>query len=261
MLGKGEFGIVFRGVAHGLRGESKPKEIAVKIARSVDVDAEEQRQLAEEIKVMTKLGRRNLNVVNLLGVVLRGTENGTLDAEIYFVFLYMTESTALVIWVFSIPESIPLLILEYCPFGSLRTYLRRHRQGHFYNHVDNEGVLLPFDEEEQERRHGLAKLNACNKTHPLENNFNGDILSTKDLLSFAYQISGGMEYLASRSIIHRDLAARNVLVAEQKVLKISDFGMARQRQTFYVLGNEMVWSKNRLFDRNIFCLCTVYFGK
>ena len=97
MLGKGEFGIVFRGVAHGLRGESQPKEIAVKVARSVDVDAEEQRQLAEEIKVMTKLGRRNLNVVNLLGVVLRGTENGLLNTKIHFVFLCMAESITLLI--------------------------------------------------------------------------------------------------------------------------------------------------------------------
>jgi len=36
-----------------------------------------------------------------------------------------------------------------------------------------------------------------------------------------------MEYLSSKSCIHRDLAARNVLVSEEKVLKIADFGLAR----------------------------------
>lgn len=34
-------------------------------------------------------------------------------------------------------------------------------------------------------------------------------------------------HLQSVKIIHRDLAARNVLVAEDKVLKISDFGLAK----------------------------------
>ncbi|XP_028942943.1 fibroblast growth factor receptor 1-A-like, partial [Antrostomus carolinensis] len=37
----------------------------------------------------------------------------------------------------------------------------------------------------------------------------------------------GMEYLASKKCIHRDLAARNVLVTEDNVMKIADFGLAR----------------------------------
>lgn len=36
-----------------------------------------------------------------------------------------------------------------------------------------------------------------------------------------------MEYLSSKSCLHRDLAARNVLVSEDKILKIGDFGLAR----------------------------------
>lgn len=36
-----------------------------------------------------------------------------------------------------------------------------------------------------------------------------------------------MDYLASRNILHGDLAARNILLCDDNVVKICDFGLAR----------------------------------
>lgn len=51
--------------------------------------------------------------------------------------------------------------------------------------------------------------------------------STYDLLDWSCQIADGMNFLASNKIVHRDLAARNVLLCENNLVKISDFGLAK----------------------------------
>ncbi|XP_048384494.1 tyrosine-protein kinase SRK2-like [Stegostoma tigrinum] len=50
------------------------------------------------------------------------------------------------------------------------------------------------------------------------------------LIEMAIQIAAGMLYLESKQYIHRDLAARNVLVGDNIVCKISDFGLTRLLQ-------------------------------
>ncbi|XP_065223883.1 fibroblast growth factor receptor 2-like [Planococcus citri] len=82
-----------------------------------------------------------------------------------------------------------LIITEFAPHGNLRDFLRDH---------------LP---------------SAKNK-HTFK-------LSQNTLLMFAQQAAKGMEYLATKKCVHRDLAARNVLVSNNYIIKIADFGLAR----------------------------------
>ncbi|XP_065216499.1 fibroblast growth factor receptor homolog 1-like [Planococcus citri] len=81
-----------------------------------------------------------------------------------------------------------LIVIEYSPHGNLLDFLRNHYQ-------------------------------------PAESSEND--LSEKVQLTFALQIARGMEYLASIKLIHRDLAARNILIFDDYVLKIADFGLAK----------------------------------
>ncbi|XP_030556621.1 vascular endothelial growth factor receptor 1 isoform X6 [Drosophila novamexicana] len=52
-------------------------------------------------------------------------------------------------------------------------------------------------------------------------------VTTTDLFSWAFQVARGMYYLSSKKVLHGDLAARNILLCEDNVVKICDFGLAR----------------------------------
>ncbi|XP_076335508.1 tyrosine-protein kinase Src64B isoform X2 [Tachypleus tridentatus] len=58
-------------------------------------------------------------------------------------------------------------------------------------------------------------------------NKEGKDLKLPALIDMASQIASGMAYLESKQLIHRDLAARNILVGDQNVVKVADFGLAR----------------------------------
>ncbi|XP_070559099.1 uncharacterized protein [Ptychodera flava] len=104
-----------------------------------------------------------------------------------------------------------MIIMEYAEYGNLQSFLKSR----------------------------------CCVTEYLDNMESSDTspLSEADLFSFAWQIARGMSHLASVKCVHRDLAARNVLVSEDMVAKLSDFGLARE---IYESGYYFKESKGRL---------------
>ncbi|BFZ01768.1 hypothetical protein BsWGS_04807 [Bradybaena similaris] len=83
-----------------------------------------------------------------------------------------------------------LVIMELMALGDLKNYLREHRP----DEIERPGISPP---------------------------------SFMDILEMAGEIADGMAYLADKKFVHRDLAARNCMVAEDKTVKIGDFGMTR----------------------------------
>ncbi|ESO07212.1 hypothetical protein HELRODRAFT_110726 [Helobdella robusta] len=62
----------------------------------------------------------------------------------------------------------------------------------------------------------------------------GKTLTIHCLIDIAAQVANGMQYIESKGYIHRDLAARNVLIGENRLIKIADFGLSRVvKEDFY----------------------------
>ncbi|OQV24848.1 Fibroblast growth factor receptor-like protein 2 [Hypsibius exemplaris] len=202
ILGKGEFGIVYKGLAHNLPTMSRsPTTVAAKMLTG---SAEAQRlQFAGEVGIMLKCGR-HVNIVNILGIVRQGR---------------------------------PYLLLEYCANGSLLSFLKERRSS-FYSHLDEMKNCGPIDHAEMEEQWTLL---CQSRAWDLDTEKMADnMVSTEELIKFSHQISRGMAYLTSRFIIHRDLAARNILVTDGRVMKISDFGLARHGVETYTVSNAFI---------------------
>jgi serine/threonine protein kinase len=101
------------------------------------------------------------------------------------------------------------IILEYCDLGDMVTLLRKHR-----------GIFCNFFEIQygDVRKYSLVEYE--NKTVKR--------LNTLDLIRWSAEIALGMDFLSSKNVIHGDLAGRNILITEDYIAKVSDFGLAKQ---------------------------------
>ncbi|XP_066572635.1 vascular endothelial growth factor receptor 3 isoform X1 [Amia ocellicauda] len=211
VLGHGAFGKVVEASAFGLDKTNSLNTVAVKMLKE-GATASEHKALMSELKILIHIGN-HLNVVNLLGACTK--PNGPL-----------------------------MVIVEYCKYGNLSNYLRAKRES-FLPYRDrspktrsqvrrmieavqvdqprgpepaeNINLATSIGHQNQNTKPSLQKVDDLWKTP----------LTVEDLICYSFQVARGMEFLASRKCIHRDLAARNILLSESNVVKICDFGLAR----------------------------------
>lgn len=80
------------------------------------------------------------------------------------------------------------------------------------------------------------------------------VIKWSDQFHFSWHVSKAMVYLESKSVIHRDLAAANVLLNDDAIAKVSDFGLSGRIEQIKAGGKFRVkWSApEALKDNNDF---------
>ncbi|XP_053559937.1 vascular endothelial growth factor receptor 2 [Bombina bombina] len=211
-LGRGAFGQVMEADAFGIDTTATCKTVAVKMLKD-GATSSEHLALMSELKILSHIGH-HLNVVNLLGACTK-------------------------------PGGPLMVIVEYCRFGNLSAYLRskrsefvlyktkssryRHCKQHYVGEIpgDLKRRLDSIASSQSSASSGFAEEKSLSDVEEEEVSEDRNPLCMQDLISYSFQVARGMEYMASRKCIHRDLAARNILLAENNVVKICDFGLAR----------------------------------
>ncbi|XP_012148216.1 PDGF- and VEGF-receptor related isoform X2 [Megachile rotundata] len=237
-LGSGAFGVVMKAEAQGICEHETVTTVAVKMVRRT-TDPTYVRALASELKIMVHLGK-HLNVVNLLGACTKNISKRELLVIVEYcrfgnlhnyLFRHRTNfinqidpATG------KIDPNIGLDILtRSASIGSNNSLSANSGTDTVHYQatatMDSQGVSMSPD--------GCV-LSTESSQPGWRSNYRGDYkehnlkpICTQDLLSWAFQVARGMEYLSQRKVLHGDLAARNILLAENNVVKICDFGLAK----------------------------------
>ncbi|KAM8823818.1 receptor-type tyrosine-protein kinase FLT3-like isoform 2-T2 [Spinachia spinachia] len=270
-LGSGAFGTVVQATAYGISKPGVSQQVAVKMLKERHQTLEKE-ALMSELKMLTHIGH-HANIVNLLGAC---TDSGSVTCSKSFLSGVMIHDASHDVF-FVFPFTGPTyLIFQYCCHGDLLNYLKTNRERYhksaadafskirfsslFHNKLQPSkgsgeedsavGSYVPMYASATRGQEDIALLavNMDMDSHedpmidedPDEQTEDLLILTFDDLLSFAFQVAKGMEFLSSKNCIHRDLAARNVLVTKGGRMKIGDFGLARDianDSNYVVRGN------------------------
>ena len=112
------------------------------------------------------------------------------------------------------------------PLGAITRHAESASNPDFPEYQNDSISVLPKGENDQQEPRPDWSLNYQadgNDQETIRNAF-----STRQLISWFFQIARSMEYLASKKVLHGDLAARNILLPADGVVKVADFGLARQ---------------------------------
>uniref|UniRef100_A0A671M029 Platelet-derived growth factor receptor alpha n=1 Tax=Sinocyclocheilus anshuiensis TaxID=1608454 RepID=A0A671M029_9TELE len=242
VLGSGAFGKVVEGTAYGLSRSQPVMKVAVKMLKPTARSSEKQ-ALMSELKIMTHLGP-HLNIVNLLGAC---TKSGPIYIITEYCFYgdlvnYLHKNRDGFLSRHTEKGKKELDIFGLNPADeSSRSYVILSFEGKGdYMDMKQADTMQYIPMLEMSEASKYSPIQRSDYDHPpshrqfneseLENLLSDDTnegLTAVDLLSFTYQVARGMEFLASKNCVHRDLAARNVLLSQGKIVKICDFGLAR----------------------------------
>ncbi|KYN07332.1 Vascular endothelial growth factor receptor 1 [Cyphomyrmex costatus] len=244
-LGSGEFGVVMKAEAHGICENETVTTVAVKMVRRT-TNPTYVRALASELKIMVHLGK-HLNVVNLLGACTKNISKRELLVIVEYCrfgnlhnyllrhrndFINQIDPKTGKLDL-TIGMDILMRTSSVSSNNSLSTNSDTDVVVHYCPGTNPDSPEINFSPD--------GCINSNSSQPGWRSNYCGDYkdqhlkpICTQDLLSWAFQVARGMEYLCQRNVLHGDLAARNILLAENNIVKICDFGLAK---TMYKDGN------------------------